>query len=176
MSLPNDFWERLPLKTDAELYDMLAHQEGYLPEALAAAKDELSKRKLPPERVSQFEANVLHPDVPVQLTGNRWRWSLKAACSAMLGRKVISTFCMSIVFWLVASWGLVGQHKAKTRTDYAEAGMTAAALLVILGLFLLKFGSKVGAGHEATKEAMRFALILLVTGIVCGLVAIGFFL
>jgi phosphotransferase system glucose/maltose/N-acetylglucosamine-specific IIC component len=58
MSLPNDFGEQLPLKTDAELYDMLAHQDDYLPEALAAAKDELSKRNLAPERVAQIEATV----------------------------------------------------------------------------------------------------------------------
>jgi len=58
MPLPKDFWEQLPLKTDAELYDMLAHREDYLPEALAAAKDELSKRNLAPERVAQLEAGV----------------------------------------------------------------------------------------------------------------------
>jgi phosphotransferase system glucose/maltose/N-acetylglucosamine-specific IIC component len=58
MSLPKDFLEQLPLKTDTELYDMLAHQEDYLPEALTAAKDELSKRNLAPERVAQIEATV----------------------------------------------------------------------------------------------------------------------
>jgi hypothetical protein len=26
MKLPKDFWEQLPLKTETELYDMLAHQ------------------------------------------------------------------------------------------------------------------------------------------------------
>ncbi len=58
MSLPKDFWEQLPVKADAELYDMLAHQEDYLPEALAAARDELSQRNLAPERVAQLEAGV----------------------------------------------------------------------------------------------------------------------
>ena len=43
MSLPRAFWEQLPLKTDAELYDMLAHQDDYQPEALTAAKEELRK-------------------------------------------------------------------------------------------------------------------------------------
>ena len=47
MTLPKDFWEQLSLKTDSELYDMLSHQEDYLPEALAAAKDELSKQIKP---------------------------------------------------------------------------------------------------------------------------------
>ena len=58
MTLPNDFWEQLPLKTDAELYDMLAHPEDYLPDALAAAKEELGKRNLTVDRVSQLEAGV----------------------------------------------------------------------------------------------------------------------
>jgi hypothetical protein len=58
MSLPQDFLERLPLKTDAELYDMLAHQDDYLPDALAAAKEEMGKRNLPPEEVMQLEERV----------------------------------------------------------------------------------------------------------------------
>ena len=58
MTLPSEFWEQLPLMTDAELYDMLAHPEDYLPEALSAAKVELSKRNLPPEEVAQLEAKV----------------------------------------------------------------------------------------------------------------------
>jgi hypothetical protein len=58
MALPTEFWEQLPLETDAELYDMLSHQEDYLPEAIAAARDELSKRNLAPERVAQLEARA----------------------------------------------------------------------------------------------------------------------
>jgi len=58
MSLPRAFWEQLPLKTDAELYDMLAHQDDYQPEALTAAKEELRKRKLAPETVAQLETEV----------------------------------------------------------------------------------------------------------------------
>jgi len=37
---------------------MLAHEQDYLPEALAAAKQELGKRNLPPERVAELEAVV----------------------------------------------------------------------------------------------------------------------
>ena len=58
MSLPKEFWEQLPLKTDTELYDIVAHQDDYSPEALTAARDELSKRNLAPERVAQIEATV----------------------------------------------------------------------------------------------------------------------
>jgi hypothetical protein len=55
MSLPQDFWDELPLKSDTELYDMLAHEQDYLPEALAAAKKELGRRNLAPETVAQLE-------------------------------------------------------------------------------------------------------------------------
>jgi hypothetical protein len=55
MALSVDFWNQLPLKTNAELFDMLARQADYLPQALAAAREELSKRNLPPEQVSQHE-------------------------------------------------------------------------------------------------------------------------
>jgi hypothetical protein len=58
MTLPRDFWEQLPEKTDAELYDIIAHPEDYLPEALAAARDELSKRNLSPERTAELEGSV----------------------------------------------------------------------------------------------------------------------
>jgi hypothetical protein len=56
MSLPKEFVEQLPMKADADLYDMLTHQEDYLPEALTAAKEQLTKRNLPPERIAQIEA------------------------------------------------------------------------------------------------------------------------
>ena len=58
MSLSVDFWEQLSSKTDAELYDMLAHQDDYLAEALVAARDELKKRNLAPEKIAQIEAEV----------------------------------------------------------------------------------------------------------------------
>jgi hypothetical protein len=58
MSLPPDFWETLPQKTDIDLYEMLAHPDDYLPEALAAAKEELRKRNLPPEQSARLEKIV----------------------------------------------------------------------------------------------------------------------
>lgn len=56
MSLPQDFWEQLPERTDEELYGMLAHPDDYRPEALEAAKEELRKRNLAPVRTAQLEA------------------------------------------------------------------------------------------------------------------------
>lgn len=54
MQLPTDFEKKLTLKTDEQLYDMLAHEEDYLPEALAAARAELQRRELDPARVTQL--------------------------------------------------------------------------------------------------------------------------
>ena len=58
MSLPENFLDQLPFKSDAELYDMFAHEQDYLPEALAAARQEFGKRNLIPEQVAQLDAVV----------------------------------------------------------------------------------------------------------------------
>ena len=56
MSLPPEFWENLSKKTDAELYEMLAHSDDYEPDALEAAKEELHKRNLAPDKVARLES------------------------------------------------------------------------------------------------------------------------
>jgi hypothetical protein len=178
MSLPKDFLEQLPLKTDSELYDMLAHQDDYLPQATAAAKDELSKRNLSLERLAQIETTVQFQNAAVETKAQ------EPLGRTMLNRKVITTFCLSFVFWLMITCGVAWRDNANSRAAYASAGLVAAVLLVLLGLVLLRIGSMAGkvAGNvtgnanEATKEATRFALIILVTGITCGLIALGFFL
>jgi hypothetical protein len=58
VSLPTEFWQQLPRKTDEELYDMLAHAGDYLPEALQALEEELKRRNLPTARTSQLQARV----------------------------------------------------------------------------------------------------------------------
>ena len=90
MSLPKDFLEQLPLKTEAELYDLLAHQEDYLPEAVAAAKKEFSKRKLQPERMAQLEATVQSQNAAAEIKAQeRLGWPLRIVillfCSGLLG-------------------------------------------------------------------------------------------
>src|SRR5207248_4251219 len=59
MTLPQEFWEQLPLKTDAELYDILAHPDDYLPEALAAVKAQLNERNLAPRQIAHLETRVI---------------------------------------------------------------------------------------------------------------------
>ena len=78
MSLPKDFLEHLPLKRDEELYDLLTHQDDYLPEAVAAARDELSKRNLAPEKVAQLEATVRSQDAAAETKAQeRLSWPIR---------------------------------------------------------------------------------------------------
>lgn len=58
MPLPPDFQKQLAERTDADLYDMLAHRDDYLPEALDAARVEIGRRNLPQEKVAQLQATV----------------------------------------------------------------------------------------------------------------------
>lgn len=60
MSLPQSFDKSLSERTDEELYDMLAHGEDYVSEALAAAQVEIERRNLTPSRVKELE---LHEEV-----------------------------------------------------------------------------------------------------------------
>jgi len=76
ISLPQDFWEQLPLRSDEELYEMLANQADYLPEAVSAAESELAKRNLPLERVAPPEPP---PAFPLG-AGQEFRRGVHASC------------------------------------------------------------------------------------------------
>ncbi len=56
MSLPEAFREQLPQKTDLELYEVLCQPNDYLPEALAAVKEEMRKRNLSPNNLQEIAA------------------------------------------------------------------------------------------------------------------------
>ncbi|MCE9611563.1 MAG: family 1 olfactory receptor [Chthoniobacter sp.] len=58
MSLPKEFFEKLPLKRDEELRDMLANPADYLPEAIAAAQAEWDKRAISTEKLAEMEART----------------------------------------------------------------------------------------------------------------------
>lgn len=58
MLLPHEFLKHLPDRSNQELFDLLSHEEEYLPEALQAAKAELQKRNVPAEQVSQIESQA----------------------------------------------------------------------------------------------------------------------
>jgi len=78
MPLPQDFWQQLPLKTDVELYDMLDHQEDWLPEALAAAREELRKRNLSPDKITQIESAAQSQKAAMSTKANeRLGWPMR---------------------------------------------------------------------------------------------------
>ena len=122
MALPEEFWAQLPLKTDSELYDMLAHEGDYLPEALAAAKDELGKRNLAPETVAQLEATVLSQDATAEAKAQeRLGWPL---------RIFIFIFCAGILGALFAVYYENRGYKRKASDCWVTLGVSAAFHLV----------------------------------------------
>jgi hypothetical protein len=66
MSLPADFWQKLPNRADSELYDIIVQQDDYQPEALDAVRAEIRRRGLPPEQLTDAEARAttLHSSPP----------------------------------------------------------------------------------------------------------------
>ena len=69
---------------------MLAHQEDYLPEALAAAKEELGMRNLAPERVGQLGAGAQSEKVEADAKAQeRLDWPTRICivifCAGLLG-------------------------------------------------------------------------------------------
>ena len=127
MTLPKDFWEQLPLKTDAELYDMQAHQEDYLPEALAAAKDELSKRNLAPERVAQLEVGVRSQKAAADAKAQeRLGWPM---------RIFIFIFCAGLLGAVLAVYYDSKGYKGKASDCWITLGVSIA-FHVVAGVFL----------------------------------------
>ena len=118
MPLPKDFWEQLPLKTDAELYDMLAHQEDYLVEAVAAAKDELSKRNLAPGRIAQLESGVQSQKAASESKAQeRLGWPI---------RIVIFIFCAGLLGALLAVYYDNKGYKQKSLDCWVTSGVSVA--------------------------------------------------
>lgn len=52
------FDERMARLSDEELYDVLANEADYLPEAIAAAKQEIQNRNLSSEKLAEFERDM----------------------------------------------------------------------------------------------------------------------
>ncbi len=130
MTLPREFWEQLPLKADAELYDMLGHQEDYLPEALAAAQDELSNRKLAPKRVAELEAGVKYQAMAADAKAQeRLGWPT---------RIFIFIFCAGLAGALLAVYYDSKGYKRKAADCWVTLGVSLACH-VVLGLSLAAF-------------------------------------
>ena len=127
MPLPSDFWEQLARKTDAELYDMLAHQDDYLPEAVAAAKDEMSRRKLAPERVAQLEATVQLQDAAANTKAQeRLGWPM---------RILVFVVCSGILGIVLALYYENRGYKKKASDCWITLGISVA-VHVLIGIFV----------------------------------------
>ncbi len=122
MSLPREYSKHLPERTDEQLYDVLAHSDDYLPEALEAVKEELRKRNVPRETAAQLEATIQQ-----KLTGEQQKadeslsWVLKvvmfllcASSVGILGLVLLPSYYKSRGYtrkarqcWTWFGWGLV---------------------------------------------------------------------
>ena len=119
MSLPRDFWEQLPLRTDAELYDLLAHPSDYRPEARVVFRAELSKRNLPPEKAAELESAIQAREAAAAAKAQgRSSWPT---------RVFVSIFCVAFLGALVA-------------VDYQDGGYKMSAsdfcLALVAGVFI----------------------------------------
>ncbi len=123
MPLPKDFGEQLPLKTDAELYDILVHEEDYLPEAVAAAKEELSRRNLAPAQVAQLEAIVQSESAAAETKAKqRLGWPL---------RIFVFFFCAGIFGALLAVYYDKEGYKKKASDCWVTLGVSAAIHITV---------------------------------------------
>jgi phosphotransferase system glucose/maltose/N-acetylglucosamine-specific IIC component len=123
MPLPNDFGEQLSLKTDAELYDMIAHRDDYLSESIAAAKDELSKRNLTPERAEQIEFTAQSKKAAEESKAQeRLGWPM---------RIFIFLFCAGLVGALLAVYYDSKGYKRKAADCWLAMGVSIVFYLAI---------------------------------------------
>ncbi len=124
MPLPTEFWEELPQKTDAELYDIIAHKGDYLPEALEAAAEELRKRNLPAERLTQLRTAVEEQDAQTEARAQEpLSWPMRIL--------IPFTFCLGGLGVLLVWYYFYSQgYKRKARESWIS-------VVVFLGLILL---------------------------------------
>jgi len=59
MKLPEDYQQAIRTMSDEQLDDMLAHEADYLPNAIAAAKAELSLRELAVDKQADAEVRAI---------------------------------------------------------------------------------------------------------------------
>ncbi len=129
MTLPKEFWDKLPLRRDEELREMLRNPAGYQPEAIAAAQAEWERRGLPPERVADLE--------------------LKDRAEALIAQEPLSwagrlfAFMFALTLWpIICALYYSGRgYKRKAREFLLSAAACIVTLFVLGVLFsVLKLG------------------------------------
>jgi len=128
MTLPPDFQKQLPEKTDADLCEMLAYHDDYLPEAIAAAREELGRRNLPPDRVAQLQAAV---------EAQKSQEEKKAEIGLPWYVKVLIFVGFFPVIWFAIYYEYRG-YKKKARQCWVWAGFSFIFLFIVgvLGVLL----------------------------------------
>jgi hypothetical protein len=126
MPLPQEFWDQLPEKSDKDLYDILAHGQDYLPEALAAVKEELQKRNLPAEKVLQIQAAVQSQKIAEDTRAQEpLGWGL---------RVLIFLFCAGFPGIFLALWYDSKGYKRKATDCWITWGVSLFAHIVLAGV------------------------------------------
>lgn len=118
IALPRDFWERLPLRSDEELYEVLANDGDYLPEALEVVKAELARRNLPMERAAQLEAAAQAQKMAEAKVTKPLSWPMRI---------------FICVFFIFVFLGLCG-HLLRYGADWA----VAVYVIILAGLVILR--------------------------------------
>ena len=130
MALPQEFWEQLPQKTDAELCDIVARREDYLPEALAAAEDELNKRNVAPARIAELKTAIeaqQSKDAAKALEPLGWPL-----------RILIFLFCAGLLGGLLAAYYENHGYKKKATDCWITLGTSLLCHLLLGGCLYLQ--------------------------------------
>ncbi len=129
MALPQQFWDQLPEKSDKDLYDILSHGQDYLPEALAAVKEELQKRNLPAETVVQIQAAVESQKLADEKRAQEpLGWGMRIIIFAM----AVSLFVVVVAFYYESKG-----YKRKSREALITWVVGVVAQLAAFGLMEL---------------------------------------
>ena len=137
MSLRQEFWEDLAERSDEQLYDILAHADDYVPEALEAVRVELRKRDLPPEKATELKVAAQQ-----KLTGEQQKaqeplsWILKVVLF-LLGATCVGIWCSALLYSYYKSKGCT--KKATQCWAWFGWGLVIWAGLVIILALLIQF-------------------------------------
>ena len=137
MSLPQEFWKDLAERSDEQLYDMLAHADDYVPEALEAVREELRKRDLPPERAAELEVAAQQ-----KLTGEQQKakeplsWILKVVMF-LLCATCVGIWCSALLYSYYKSKGCT--KKASQCWAWFIWGLVIWPVLLIILALLIQF-------------------------------------
>jgi hypothetical protein len=127
MTLPKEFWDRLPARSDSELFEMLGHADDFLPEALAAVSAELKKRNIAPDAQALMQTQVQTSTLTEHA---------KASERLDIGMRIlIVLFCFGIAGAILAVYYDSKGYKQKARDCWLMMAISLV-LHISLGFFM----------------------------------------